>query len=251
MQCVTVFLSFAIFVPQPHIMKLAEKGRAILRQLSSTSIPLIGNPYPATLPQSFAQAHSFLGDRAERMGLNASTNRPRGIGSSPVTSTNSSQTTETRSASPISPSSLEATIGPADSLPDIYHFSSVVDSVDERHQFSFLAAPVSSTRRIRSLFVPSSPRIAKDEKFNFDHGALMSELEETSYMAWFWSIYPCVSRLFDLLCRFLAFWVSFRRLAFDLLLVLHSSICSCAACNLVPTWPGLGLYTHLLPLIAT
>jgi len=167
-------------------MKLAEKGRAILRQSSSASTPLIGNSYPVTLPRSFAQAHPFLGDRAERMGLNAPTDRPRGIGSSPVTCTNPSQTTETRSASPVSPSSLEATsTGPADSLPDIYHFSSVVDSVDERHQFSLLAAPVSSTRRTRSLFVPSSPRIAKDEKFNFDHGALMSELEETSYMAWF------------------------------------------------------------------
>jgi len=179
------FYHLQFLSPQPHIMKLAEKGRAILRQSPSASTPLIGNPYPTTLPQSFTQAHPFLGDRAERMGLYAPTDRPRGIGSSPVTSTNSTRTTETRSASPVSPSSLEATSGPADSLPDIYHFSSVVDSVDERHQFSFLVAPVSSTRRIRSLFVPSSPRIAKDEKFNFDHGALMSELEETSYMAWF------------------------------------------------------------------
>lgn len=72
-----------------------------------------------------------------------------------------------------------------DSLPDIYHFSSMTDSIDEKHNFQFLTVPVSSARQVRNLFVPSSPRIAEDEKFNFDHGALMSELEETSYMAWF------------------------------------------------------------------
>jgi hypothetical protein len=77
-----------------------------------------------------------------------------------------------------------------ESLPDIYHFSStaIVGNVDERYNLTPLSLDTdasSSARQPSSLFVPSSPRIAEDEKFNFDHGALTSELEETSFMAWF------------------------------------------------------------------
>ncbi|KAF7299600.1 4Fe-4S ferredoxin-type domain-containing protein [Mycena chlorophos] len=34
-------------------------------------------------------------------------------------------------------------------------------------------------------FVPSEPRVAANDSFDFEHGALTAELAETSYMAWF------------------------------------------------------------------
>ena len=62
-------------------------------------------------------------------------------------------------------------------LPDLYRFSSVGLSVEERYTFAS-AQP--------TPFIPSSPRVAEDKNFNFDHGALTTELvEETRYMAWF------------------------------------------------------------------
>ena len=64
-------------------------------------------------------------------------------------------------------------------LPDLYRFSSVglTLSVEERYTFAS-AQP--------TPFIPSSPRVAEDKNFNFDHGALTTELVEgTSYMAWF------------------------------------------------------------------
>lgn len=62
-------------------------------------------------------------------------------------------------------------------LPDLYRFSSAGLSMEERYTFAS-AQP--------TPFIPSSPRIAEDKNFNFDHGALTTELvEETSYMAWF------------------------------------------------------------------
>ena len=62
-------------------------------------------------------------------------------------------------------------------LPDIYHFSSLGLDVEERYSFA-LTQP--------NPFIPMSPRVGENEKFNFDHGELSSELiEETSYMAWF------------------------------------------------------------------
>ncbi len=61
--------------------------------------------------------------------------------------------------------------------------------VEERYSFTPLATTVQQQHRKQpqqqNLFVPSSPRIGEDEKFNFDHGALTADLEETSYMAWF------------------------------------------------------------------
>ncbi len=63
-------------------------------------------------------------------------------------------------------------------LPDIYSFNSVGVGIDERYKQKFASAPPTP-------FMPSSPRVGEKEPFNFDHGALMTELEETSYMAWF------------------------------------------------------------------
>lgn len=61
-------------------------------------------------------------------------------------------------------------------LPDIYQFSSVGLGTEERYTFAS-AQP--------TPFIPSLPRVGQNESFNFDHGALTADLEETSYMAWF------------------------------------------------------------------
>jgi hypothetical protein len=61
-------------------------------------------------------------------------------------------------------------------LPDIYRFNTVGVGVEERYTVA-LAQP--------TPFMPSEPRVAENETFNFDYGALTSGLTETSYMAWF------------------------------------------------------------------
>ncbi|KAF5382336.1 hypothetical protein D9757_008469 [Collybiopsis confluens] len=65
-------------------------------------------------------------------------------------------------------------------LPDIYSFHSAGVGVDETYSYreNFAQAPPTP-------FMPSSPRVGEDEKINLDHGALMMDLEETSFMAWF------------------------------------------------------------------
>ncbi|KXN83107.1 hypothetical protein AN958_01778 [Leucoagaricus sp. SymC.cos] len=192
-QRVTSVLPFCVKV-LPHITKLAEKGRLTLRHnATSGSLAPIGNPYPITLPSSFAKAHHVLGNHAERMRLNAPMVRPRGgggsehAGPSSISSATSSHTARTRSVSPVSPLVRSDTGQLPESLPDIYHFSSSLVDIDERYGFTPISVTgsSSSSRKTQNFFVPSSPRIAEDEKFNFDHGALTSELEETSYMAWF------------------------------------------------------------------
>lgn len=110
--------------------------------------------------------------------------RPRGIGPSSITSSASSHTARTRSTSPISSFTNG---GLAESLPDVYRFSNRVHGVNDNNNSSPMETSTSMARQLHNPFVPSSPRIGEDEKFNFDHGALMSELEETSYMAWFWA----------------------------------------------------------------
>ena len=62
-------------------------------------------------------------------------------------------------------------------LADIYHFGSLGPSGEE---CSLGAAALPTP------FIPAPPRIAEDQMFNFDYGALSAGLvEETSYMAWF------------------------------------------------------------------
>jgi hypothetical protein len=61
-------------------------------------------------------------------------------------------------------------------MPDIYQYASVGVGVEERYTRA-QAQP--------TPFIPSSPRVDQNDTFNFDHGALVVDLEETSYMAWF------------------------------------------------------------------
>ncbi|KAJ4491601.1 hypothetical protein C8J55DRAFT_450236 [Lentinula edodes] len=62
-------------------------------------------------------------------------------------------------------------------LPDIYSFSTV-DGIGVENRYKPPSAPPTP-------FVASSPRVDENEKVNFEHGALTTDLEETSYMAWF------------------------------------------------------------------
>jgi hypothetical protein len=61
-------------------------------------------------------------------------------------------------------------------MPDIYQYTSVGVGVEERY---------TGAQAQPTPFIPSSPRVDQNDTFNFDHGALMVDLEETSYMAWF------------------------------------------------------------------
>lgn len=173
--------------------------------MPSSSLLSAGNPYPVTLPASFDHAHRTLGEHADRMRLTAPAVRPpcggasgRGVSSASATTSSSSSTRTSHSPTSIPGTSISMTgtlnnnyLGThrslPDTLPDIYHFSSMGVGVEGRYSFT----PATSTQQQQksNLFVPSSPRIAEDEKFNFDHGALTAELEETSYMAWFWSFF--------------------------------------------------------------
>ncbi|KAJ3780693.1 hypothetical protein GGU10DRAFT_414928 [Lentinula aff. detonsa] len=67
--------------------------------------------------------------------------------------------------------------GTGHSLPDIYSFSTV-EGIGVENRYKPASAPPTP-------FMPSSPRVDKDEKINLEHGALTTDLEETSFMAWF------------------------------------------------------------------
>lgn len=61
-------------------------------------------------------------------------------------------------------------------MPDIYQYAIAGVGVEERY---------TGAQAQPTPFIPSSPRVDQNDTFNFDHGALMVDLEETSYMAWF------------------------------------------------------------------
>lgn len=66
-------------------------------------------------------------------------------------------------------------------LPTVYGFTSNGIGVDERYNLK----AISPSSNPPTPFAPSTPRVDPRETFNFDHGALTAQLEETSYMAWF------------------------------------------------------------------
>lgn len=177
----------------PHITKLAERGRLILRQNApSSSLISAGNPYPVTPPPCFEEAHRILSERVKRLGLIAPVVRSRARGNGNGSGHSSTSSSTPTGQNPHSTSGTDEGLGLSlpESLPDIYHFSTVGVGVEERYSFTPLATTVLQQHRQQQQqpqnpFVPSSPRIAEDEKFNFDHGALTADLEETSYMAWF------------------------------------------------------------------
>ncbi|KAF8817210.1 hypothetical protein BYT27DRAFT_7205076 [Phlegmacium glaucopus] len=150
----------------PVMQKLVEKSRRVLQVETTHVYASFPGPVPQpVLPASFNHVHHLISQFAERvesrslvqgMGFTRSSNLAPFMSS---TDTSSSQSVQNAW------------------LPDIYRFSSVGLSMEERYTFAS-AQP--------TPFIPSSPRVAEDKNFNFDHGALTTELvEETSYMAWF------------------------------------------------------------------
>ena len=62
-------------------------------------------------------------------------------------------------------------------LADIYHFGSLGSTGEECY---------AGAEALPTPFIPAPQRVAEDQIFNFDHGALNAGLvEETSYMTWF------------------------------------------------------------------
>lgn len=142
------------------MQKLMDKSqRVLLQQHGSSTSPAAYAEYPQpqpNLPSSFNGVHNVISQAAERVKDRVGV---KGVGAD-----------NSLSRSPQSSLATSSALVQETWLPDIYHFSSLGLNVEERYTF----------------FVPSSPRVAEDEKFNFDHGALSSRLvEETSYMAWF------------------------------------------------------------------
>ena len=146
------------------MQKLVEKSRRVLHAETAHAV-YAGFPSPVSqpvLPASFNHVHELISQYAARI---ESRSVMQGMGF--------------MTSSDLAPfmTSTEAPSVQNAWLPDLYRFSSVGLSVEERYTFAS-AQP--------TPFIPSSPRVAEDKNFNFDHGALSTELvEETSYMAWF------------------------------------------------------------------
>ncbi|KAJ7095719.1 hypothetical protein B0H15DRAFT_826810 [Mycena belliarum] len=147
----------------PIMEKLAEKARRACAQWHTSSpgsTPVPASVSGAQLPPAFRHAHATLARYAEEMTFAA----PR----VPLTH----------------PPPLEAGSTAETWLPDVYHFASMGVGIDERYRIGgsnsdgFAAAQPTP-------FMPSEPRIAATDAFNFDHGALTADIAETSYMAWF------------------------------------------------------------------
>jgi len=166
------------------MQKLAEKSQRVLLKWhgseKASQMSYAGYPQPRpSLPASFSNVHEFIAQSAERIVVRSSAPPAPGSDSTSPRGSLAHQPAGLASTSGDIASSLD--LDPATVqetwLPDIYHFSTLGLGVEERYTFAS-AKP--------TPFIPSSPRVAENENFNFDHGAMSMELvEETSYMAWF------------------------------------------------------------------
>ncbi|KAF8182616.1 hypothetical protein BJ912DRAFT_928505 [Pholiota molesta] len=157
----------------PVMQKLAEKSQRALANRhtadgsgnTQTGYAMFPQPQP-TLPPSFSGAHPLIAQAAERMEA-----RSQGRRDPPPSAGSTSTAAATGRPGGAVDHAQESW------LPDIYHFSSLGLSLEERYAVAS-AQP--------TPFIASSPRVAENQTFNFDHGALSVGLvEETSYMAWF------------------------------------------------------------------
>ena len=156
------------------MQKLTEKSQKVVLKwhgFEKASQPMLYAGYPQpkpSLPASFSNAHEFIAQSAERIAVRASTGQAMDLDF--VSLPRGGSSLSTSSASNLDPATETF-------LPDIYHFSTLGLGVEERYTCASAKA---------TPFIPSSPRVAENENFNFDHGAMSMELvEETSYMAWF------------------------------------------------------------------
>lgn len=137
------------------------------RQAGGHGRPFYPQPQP-TLPPSLKDAHITLIDAASRMEVHPLL--------SASGSASSTRVAQAQSATGGNEAGIERT--PESSLPDSYMFSSLGLSL-EGGRYSFAPEKL-------ALFIPSSPQVAQNQIFNFDHGALDTGiLELTSYMVWF------------------------------------------------------------------
>ncbi|KAJ6621837.1 hypothetical protein B0H10DRAFT_2432116 [Mycena sp. CBHHK59/15] len=148
----------------PIMEKLLEKARRAYSHWHASTPPL---PAPASapvqpvrLPPAFEHAHPELARYAEEMTFAPA---PRVLPPPPQQQPDAD--TETW-------------------LPDVYRFNSVGVGIDERYRPGGSGGGGFATAQ-PTPFMPSEPRIAANDAFNFDHGSLTAELAETSYMAWF------------------------------------------------------------------
>ncbi|KIM35921.1 hypothetical protein M413DRAFT_32151 [Hebeloma cylindrosporum] len=167
----------------PVMQKLAEKSQRVLLKWhgseKASQMSYAGYPQPRpSLPAAFSNVHESITQSAERIAVRWSA--PPAAGNDfPTSPRGSHQLMGLASTSGDIVKSSNSDPGTVEEtwLPDIYHFSTLGLGVEERYTFAS-AKP--------TPFIPSSPRVAENENFNFDHGAMSMELvEETSYMAWF------------------------------------------------------------------
>lgn len=157
------------------MQKLADRSQRLLYENRGTNdnaqMVVAGHKSLQQVPASFLDVHPSIFRSAEKI-----------IARGSIDQTFSNVPADTVAVGEVSVLADEmrdlAAQGPQEAwLPDIYHFSSIGLSADDRY-----AVP---TPR-RTPFIPSSPRVSETETFNFAHGALSMDLvEETSYMAWF------------------------------------------------------------------
>lgn len=150
--------------------KLADKSRRNFLQNRTSPTPgdnpiqqLTHHQPTGGLPTSFSDAHPILVGYAEQLRFTGTSARMPDLITAPM---NTYRQSHYRTTADLQ--------GSESWLPDIYRFSSIGVGVEERYASS---QP--------TPFTPSSPRVAENENFNFDHGAFTFDLAETSYMAWF------------------------------------------------------------------
>lgn len=147
----------------------AHNGLAGYQHQSPTYPTTTGKPSPNHLPESFSNVHPYLVRYVEQIKYTAAPN--------PYHLHPTSAQRNLHPRAPVSASSLTDLRATGDSwMPDIYEYASMGLSVENRYTRA-QAQP--------TPFIPSSPRVDEKDTFNFDHGALMVDLKETSYMAWF------------------------------------------------------------------
>lgn len=151
------------------MQKLADKSRrALLQPLGPQSLTKKNSNMrysqpQALIPPSFTNAHPSLSESAEKLTECAKTS------ASLYLSAPQQDSWEQQPPSNIAPGESW--------MPDIYDYSSLGFGLDDRYAIA-TSQP--------TPFTPSSPRIAENKDYNFDHGALTPSLvDETSYMAWF------------------------------------------------------------------
>lgn len=160
------FLAFTEYnFTQPIMEKLAEKARRACSQWHSTAPPPPSAAASGTqLPPAFHHAHPILARYAGEMTF-----------------------VPPRVPMPGSPPLKDTTDADAETwLPDVYRFASHGVGIDERYRIGGSSHGDEGFASAQPTpFMPGEPRIAANDNFNFEHGALTAELAETSYMAWF------------------------------------------------------------------